>query len=60
MVDFDFKPGTFVRVSFKHTKMIAHSIFKEIKGQCHATFGLCALAPAARGKQKILEVNLNA
>ena len=24
-----------------------------------ATFGLCALAPAARGKQKILEVNLN-
>lgn len=33
MVDFDFKPGTFVRVSFKHTKMIAHSIFKEIKGE---------------------------
>ena len=25
-----------------------------------ATFGLYALAPAARGKQKILEVNLNA
>jgi hypothetical protein len=25
-----------------------------------ASFGLCALAPAARGKQKILEVNLNA
>jgi hypothetical protein len=25
-----------------------------------ATFGLCVLAPAARGKQKILEVNLNA
>ena len=35
-------------------------IFKEIKGQSHASFGLCALAPAARGKQKILEVNLNA
>lgn len=33
MVDFDFKPGTVVRVSFKHTKMIAHSIFKEIKGE---------------------------
>ena len=28
--------------------------------QRHAAFGLCALAPAARGKQKILEVNLNA
>lgn len=33
MIDFNFKPGTFVRVSFKYTKMIAYSIFKEIKGE---------------------------
>ena len=36
------------------------AFYLSFRVQYHATFGLCALAPAALGKQKILEVNLNA
>lgn len=32
MVDFDFKPGTFVKVTLRVSNTIVYSIFKEIKG----------------------------